>query len=185
MKEMILNRSKKIIVVSHCILNANAKVAPLAAYPGVLKSIIQQFVDNGTGIFQLPCPESSYMGINRWGMGFEQYNSPGFRRHCRKILEPCIDQLNNFVSAGYEIVGVIGADGSPNCGVSKIPTGLEGGVIGMAEPVEKQLEKLEFQTGTGVYFSILREMLEQSSISTEFMAVDEENPDQLIKQKKE
>ena len=175
-----MNRSKKIIVVSHCILNANAKVRPLAVYPGVLKSVIHQFIENGTGIFQLPCPESSYLGINRWGMCFEQYDTPKFRRHCRKILEPCLDQIEAFVSAGYEIVGVIGADGSPNCGVNKIPTGLEGGVISQADTMENQLKNFEFKKGSGVFFTILREMLEQRNIFTRFQAVDEENPSQPI-----
>ena len=61
-------------------LNANAKVSPLAVYPGVLAEVIQPFIDQGAGIVQLPCPESSYLGINRWGMCFEQYNHPNYRR---------------------------------------------------------------------------------------------------------
>lgn len=179
-----MNRSKKIIVVSHCILNANAKVSPLAVYPGVLKEVIQPFIDDGAGVFQLPCPESSYLGINRWGMCFEQYNTPGFRRHCRKILAPVMDQIAAFAAQGYEIIGVIGADGSPNCGVNKIPTGFEGGVMGHGEPVEEQLAKLRFQPGTGVFFTILEEMLQHIGVAAKFMAVDEDNPSELVLQNK-
>lgn len=176
-----MNRSKKIVVVSHCILNANAKVRPLAVYPGVLRTIMDQYIESGTGLFQLPCPESSYLGINRWGMGFEQYNTARFRRHCQSILEPCLDQLENFAGAGYEIVGVIGANGSPNCGVHKIPAGLDGGVIGQAEPVEIQLEKLEFKRGMGVFFTVLKEMMNDRGLSASFMAVDEDDPTTLQK----
>ena len=176
-----MNRSKKIIVVSHCILNANAKVRPLAVYPGVLVSAVQSFINDGAGLFQLPCPESSYLGINRWGMCFEQYNTPKFRRHCRQILEACIDQLETFVAEGYEIIGIIGADGSPNCGVNKIPAGLSGGVIGQAESVEKQLEGFEFKKGPGVFFTVLKQMLKERGIAAQFLAVDEDNPSELIK----
>jgi predicted secreted protein len=180
-----LNRSKKIIVVSHCILNANAKVSPLAEYPGVLRSVMDAFIRDGTGIVQLPCPESSYLGINRWGMCYEQYDNPNFRRHCRKILVTSIDQLEAFIAAGYDIRGVIGADGSPNCGVTKIPTGLTGGVIRDKMSIETQLEKFQYRDGMGVFMEIFKDMLSERNISIDFMAIDEKNPSNLIYSEKE
>lgn len=178
-----MKRSKKIVVVSHCILNANAKVSPLAMYPGVLREVMDKFIEDGTGILQLPCPESSYLGINRWGMCYEQYDHPNFRRHCRKILSPSVDQIETFIAANYEILGVIGADGSPNCGVTKIPSGLTGGVIRNAADVENQLESFRYLKGMGIFFSVLKEMLEKRKIFINFMAVDENNPSSLITQK--
>ena len=180
-----MKRSKKIIVVSHCFLNANAKVTPLAGYPGVLREVMDKFIEQGAGILQLPCPESSYLGIDRWGMCYEQYDHPNFRRHCRQILIPSVDQIEAFLNAGCEILGVIGADGSPNCGVTRIPSGLTGGVIKDTDDVETQLENFKYQEGTGVFFSILREMLVKRKIFIRFMAVDENNPSSLINQKKE
>ncbi len=175
-----MKRSKRIIVVSHCLLNANAKVGPLAEYPGVLRQAMDQFIEDGTGILQLPCPESSYLGINRWGMCYEQYNHPNFRRHCRNILTPSLDQIEMFITAGYEILGVIGADGSPNCGVTKIPSGLSGGVIRNTKDVEKQLDNFRYIEGTGVFFNVLNELLQNRGISVKFMAVDENNPSTII-----
>ena len=169
-------RSKKIIVVSHCILNANAKVGPLAEYPGVLRSVMDDFIQDGTGIVQLPCPEVSYLGINRWGMCYEQYDNPKFRRHCLKILKTSIDQLEAFSAAGYGIRGVIGADGSPNCGVTKVPTGLTGGVIRDTKAVETQLKKFQYREGMGVFMGIFKDMLSERNISIDFMAIDEKNP---------
>jgi predicted secreted protein len=180
-----VNRSKKIIVVAHCILNANAKVGPLAMYPGVLRAVMDQFIDDGTGIVQLPCPESSYLGINRWGMCREQYDHPNFRRHCRNILIPTVDQLETFVAAGYEICGVIGADGSPNCGVTKTPSGLVGGVISDVTVVEDQLKKFRYTDQSGVFFTELKTMLSHRKIFVNFMAVDEKNPSALITENKE
>ena len=171
-----MNRSNKIIVVSHCILNSNAKVGPLAEYPGVLRSVMDDFIKDGIGIVQLPCPESSYLGINRWGMCYEQYDQPKFRRHCRNILKPSVDQLEAFTAAGYDILGVIGADGSPNCGVTKIPSGLTGGVIRDTKTVEAQLKKFQYLDGTGVFMGIFKDMLSERNISIKFMAIDEKNP---------
>ncbi|WP_457551064.1 CD3072 family TudS-related putative desulfidase [Desulfobacula sp.] len=156
-----MKRSKKIIVVSHCLLNANAKVGPLAEYPGVLRNVMDRFIEDGVGILQLPCPESSYLGIKRWGMSYEQYDLPNFRRHCRNILIPSLDQVETFIAAGYEILGVIGADGSPNCGVIKIPSGLSGGVIRDTQDVEKQLEGFRYIEGTGGLFQYIKRNAEQ------------------------
>lgn len=175
-----MNRSKKIIVVCHCLLNANAKVSPLAVYPGVLRKIMDTFIASGTGIVQLPCPETSYLGMNRWGMCFEQYNHPNYRRHCRRILEPSVDQIEAFSSAGYEICGVVGANGSPNCGVTQIPSGLTGGVIRDQEMVESQLREFKFKNGSGVFLTELKKMLGDRGISVPLMAVDEKNPSALI-----
>ncbi|WP_419656533.1 conserved uncharacterized protein, DUF523 [Desulfosarcina variabilis str. Montpellier] len=180
-----MNRSKKIIIVCHCILNANAKVSPLAVYPGVLRQAMDAFIEAGTGIFQLPCPETSYMGLNRWGMCFEQYNQPNYRRHCRRILEASVDQIEAFSSAGYEICGIIGAEGSPNCGVTKIPSGLTGGTIRDREMVESQLKNLTYKKGSGVFLRELKKMLSDKGISLKMMAVDEKNPSTLIQLEKE
>jgi predicted secreted protein len=180
-----VNRSKKIIVVCHCLLNANAKVSPLAVYPGVLRQVMDAFIESGTGIIQLPCPETSYLGLNRWGMCFEQYNHPNYRRHCRRILESSVDQIEAFSSAGYEICGIIGAEGSPNCGVTKIPSGLTGGVIRDRKMVESQLKAFTYKQGSGVFLSELKSMLKDNGISAKLMAVDEKNPSTLIRLEKE
>lgn len=175
-----MNRSKKIIVVCHCLLNANAKVSPLAVYPGVLRQVMDAFIEAGTGIIQLPCPETSYLGLNRWGMCVEQYDHPNYRRHCRRILESAVDQIDAFSSAGYEICGIIGADGSPNCGVTTIPSGLSGGVIRDREMVDSQLKTFTYKKGSGVFLSELKNMLKEKGISVKLMAVDEKNPSTLI-----
>ncbi|MDJ0622385.1 MAG: hypothetical protein QNJ17_05440 [Desulfocapsaceae bacterium] len=74
-----MNRGRKILIVCHCILNINAKIQPLAPVQGVLTETIRPYLDDGCGLFQLPCPEVSYLGMNRWGMTREQYDHPAFR----------------------------------------------------------------------------------------------------------
>jgi predicted secreted protein len=173
------------MVVCHCILNANAKVTPLAVYPGVMREVMDQFINEGVGIVQLPCPETAYLGLNRWGMCFEQYNHANYRRHCRKILEPSVDQILAFSNAGYEIMGIIGADGSPNCGVTKIPSGLTGGVIRDRDMVESQLKHFTYKKGSGVLLTQLINMLKQKGVAVNLMAVDESDPTALITLEKE
>jgi len=174
-----LKRSRKILMICHCLLNANAKVRPLASYPGVLMEVLEPYLRQGVGIVQLPCPESSYLGVNRWGMSKEQYDHPHFRRHCRHILTPVLDQVEAYRASGCEIIGVVGANGSPNCGIHQTPMGYNGGVIGASEPVEEQTGGVHLADGTGVFMEELKQMLAEKSINTTFMAIDEKNPGEM------
>ena len=180
-----MQRSRKILLVCHCLLNANAKVRPLARYPGVLMDALEPFFRQGVGIVQLPCPESSYLGVNRWGMSREQYDHPRYRRHCRDLLLPVMDQVESFRASGCGLVGVVGADGSPNCGVNRVPVGLEGGVIGAMGPIKKQVGRLRAAPGTGVFMDEVKRMLTERGISTTFMAVDEAHPGRLTRETRE
>ncbi len=58
-------RSKRVILVAHCLLNQNAKLDACAHYPGAMKEVAQLLVASGVGIVQLPCPELAYLGLDR------------------------------------------------------------------------------------------------------------------------
>ena len=108
-----MKRSRKILIVCHCILNANAKVHPLAAVPGVSTDVISPHVAAGAGLFQLPCPETAYLGMNRWGMTREQYDNRSYRAHCRTILDAPLAQMLAFRPSGNEnpAIGIDKGDG--------------------------------------------------------------------------
>jgi predicted secreted protein len=171
-----MKRSRKIVVVCHCLLNANSKVYPLASWPGACLDVLRDHLEAGVGLFQLPCPEAGYLGMNRWGMTREQYDHSNFRSHCRAVLRPAIDQLEAFHSAGYEIADVIGMDGSPNCGVDLTCEGYRGGEICSPADVEDQVKSLRFVPGRGVFMEILAGMLDARQIDVPFSAVREDNP---------
>lgn len=171
-----MRRSRRILVVCHCLLNANAKVHPLAATAGVYTDVLAGYIGAGVGLVQLPCPELSFLGINRWGMTREQYDHPNFRSHCEKILEPVLNQIEAFAQAGYEIVGIIGMDGSPNCGVNRTCLGYTGGELGAPGGVARQVGAVRMVEGAGVFMEVLRAALEKRGIASDFLAVDEESP---------
>lgn len=62
-----MHRSRRILIMCHCLLNANAKIVPLASVQGVFTDVILPHINEGCGLFQLPCPETSYLGMYRWG----------------------------------------------------------------------------------------------------------------------
>ena len=59
-------RGKKIIFVSSCLMNTNNKVCGLARYSGMCREVFDTLCDNGLGIQQMDCPETLYLGIQRW-----------------------------------------------------------------------------------------------------------------------
>lgn len=114
-----MQRSKKIIVASHCVLNQNAVVAEEARSPGVMKSAVDWANEQGYGIVQLPCPEFTFLGPERPPMTVEEYDTPEFHAHNRNILLPYVEQLKVYQDHGYTIAGGLGISGSPSCDPGK------------------------------------------------------------------
>jgi predicted secreted protein len=110
-----LDRSKKIVVLSHCLLNQNTVIAEEARAMGAIPSVVSWALEKGYGMVQLPCPEFTYLGINRPPMTYEEYDTAEYRQHCREILLPVVRQLQEYGENGYEIVGTVGIGRSPSC----------------------------------------------------------------------
>jgi predicted secreted protein len=110
-----MQRSKKILLVSHCILNQNTVIPEEARAEGAILSAVEWAMKQGYGFLQLPCPEFTFLGLNRPSMTYEEYNTPEYRRHCREILKPVLFQAEDYVNNGYELVGQLGIQSSPSC----------------------------------------------------------------------
>ncbi|HOG46827.1 MAG TPA: hypothetical protein PLJ35_13435 [Anaerolineae bacterium] len=110
-------RSRRVVLLAHCILNQNAVVEPLARRPGALEGIARLCLEAGVGLLQLPCPELIERGAGRAPDERSGYDTPAQRALCRRLLEPVRVQVAAYREAGYEIVGLIGIGHSPSCGV--------------------------------------------------------------------
>lgn len=169
-----MNRSKEILITCHCLLNSNAKIYPLAETGGMYVTALEPYVKKGVGLVQLPCPETCYLGMNRWGMTKEQFNHLSFRKFCRTLLEPTLLQISAFMEAGYNVMGIAGMDGSPNCGITKTCKGFTGGEICSDHFISAQCDGLQFTPGMGVFMEILHESLKEMGISIPFLALHNE-----------
>ncbi|SKA72302.1 CD3072 family TudS-related putative desulfidase [Desulfobaculum bizertense] len=165
-----MKRSRSILVVCHCLLNSNAKIYPLAATGGVYTDSIQGYVDKGAGLVQLPCPETCALGMKRWGMTYEQYDTPAFRDFCKELLKPSLLQIRAFHAEGYKILGVAGTDGSPNCGIAQTCSGYVGGNV-TPERVAAQCSGAGPVAGKGVFMELLQEELQSVGIDVPFFSL--------------
>ncbi|KNF07530.1 putative secreted protein [Gottschalkia purinilytica] len=175
-----MKKEKRIVLLSHCILNINSKVEGLDEYPSHINNLLKYFIDNNIGMLQLPCPETIVYGIKRWGHVKEQFNTQFFRKQCKEMLEPIVYQVSDYINNGYEIVGVIGIDGSPSCGVNKTCSGNWGGEFIDIDDTKKKIENLVMIEEKGVYIEVLEELLNLHKINIPFYAVDESNGEKSI-----
>lgn len=110
-------RSKKVVLISHCIINQNSVVEPLARAKGAF-GFTKELIDSGIGIIQLPCPEFRYLGITRKPMSKTDYDTLEYRELCRKLFEPILEDLLVYLDNGYEFCGIIGINQSPTCSIT-------------------------------------------------------------------
>lgn len=154
----------------HCILNANAIVQGEAEYEGAMREFVEPLIAEGTGIIQLPCPESTFLGLRRCPMTSEQYDTPAFRRHCAKLVEPFLDQVEDAVENGVLLLGVVGVKGSPSCGVTSTCTGYGGVKAGKVTVVARRSDR------SGVFVEVLRRALESRGVEISMTDVDNSDP---------
>ena len=160
-------RSKKIVLVSHCILNQNSVVHPCGRNMSNFKKLLTKIIGNNIGIIQLPCPEISLYGVKRWGHVKDQFNTPHFKKQSKKLIENIIDNVIDYKNNGYEILGVIGIKGSPSCGVTVTCLGNWYGEVGGWD-MKNKLETLEEGKEPGVFMEILKESLIETGTDVEF-----------------
>lgn len=152
-------RGKKIVFVSSCLLNTNNKVKGLARYPGMCKEVFDTLHSYGLGINQMHCPETLYLGIQRWWATKNLYDNLGFRRFCRKLAAEVADYMEAYEQAGYETVAILSCDGSPTCGVTLTSWNEAWG----GSPVDLDYNKALVE-GSGVYIEELRKEIESRGL---------------------
>jgi len=168
-----VERSRKIAILAHCLLNASSKVEGLASYRGV-HPIVQALGDRGYGIVQLPCPELTSHGMKRWGQTIEQYDTPFFQEHCARLAEDVALQVREYVRCGYQVGPLIGLQGSPSCGITTTSSGDWGGHY-PEEDMARIRAARERIDGSGVFVRELVKRLEPLGVV--FVGIDEREID--------
>ncbi len=168
-----MKRNRKIVVLSHCIINCNSKVEGLSVYEGAL-DFTKKLIDNGFGIIQLPCPELLNFGLKRWGNSKEQFNNLIYKERCKELLKPYIVQFDLYKNSGYEINSIIAIDGSPSCGYNKTCSSsiFSNKICEYPNSIIKR-EKISLINEKGVFIEVLCEMLKEFNLDIKILGLDE------------
>ena len=115
--------------MSHCFLNTASKcrgyrLDSIRAEEQLRRDLLHRVVDRGIQLLQLPCPELSLYGLDRWGHTRNQFDNSFFPQHRREELKTILLQLQAYATAeDVELLGVLGIDGNPSCGMKYSCTG--------------------------------------------------------------
>ena len=112
-----MERIKKLVLISHCVINQNSVVHPLARAKGQF-TFVDSLIKNNIGIYQLPCPEFKFGGLNRVPTEKEDYDTPEYRGLCRKLSLDVVEEIMEYIKHYNKVVGVIGINHSPTCSIT-------------------------------------------------------------------
>jgi len=149
---------RKILLVSHCIINPQSKARGLATKEKIeasRKALCELLKDPDLGIAQLPCPEMLYAGLGRKPAFRSFYDNQEFRRICREIAEQVVKLVRDYEKEGVKTIAYIGVEGSPSCGVEWTH-------------FEERAEK-----GMGIFTEILLETMNNAGIKIAMLGLPE------------
>jgi predicted secreted protein len=123
-------RSRRVLLVAHCVLNQNAKIDRCAYYPGVIKEAVEALIESGVGLIQMPCPELLCLGLDRQAVPdaattIESEDTrvarlmaaDENRTICRSLADALVVQIEHYQRNSFEVIGLLGINGSPTCGI--------------------------------------------------------------------
>lgn len=177
--------SKDIVFVCHCLINLHSKVSrdsnkKTDDEERVRKEFLHHCLEQDIQLVQLPCPEFTLYGPQRWGHVKEQFNNIFFRDHSRMILTPFIKQIIAYRDSGAiskpDILGIIGIEGSPSCGVNRTCSGPWGGEFSGNPDFDRTLQGIRSIEESGVFIEVLKDMLSECNIDIPIIGFDRMNP---------
>jgi len=174
------NRSKKIIVLAHCILNQNSISDGTADFPSQFTDIIELIMKEHIGIIQLPCPELLCLGLDRGDREGAQrplleentrirelMDEKGHISALRNKAEEVVMQIREYQRHEFQILGVIGVNRSPSCGI------------------ETTSRNGDEKPGQGVFMEVLSEVLSNNGIKLPMIGTKTSEKEQSVKKIKQ
>jgi predicted secreted protein len=148
-------RKRRVIFISHCWLNINARFPEGAAFEGANTALMSTLLDAGLGIIQMPCPEYLCLGLEKYDYG--QVVGEELRTCFANIAKSVVSQIQDHLALGFEVVGIMGMNPSPSCGVET--TKGRGTIEGTDTDTSEK-------PGPGIFIEQLRGLLDAAGLDT-------------------
>lgn len=171
---------QKILFVSHCLFNDGTKLknqnpTEMEEERREKRKLLHALLDAGIELVQLPCPEFILYGANRWGHASSQFDTAFFRNESKNMLKPFLLQMEEYSShpERFEILGIVGINGSPSCGVRFTYDGEWGGEFSGNPHLRDTLASLKKEEKPGVFMKVFMEMLEERGYKIPFYSFED------------
>lgn len=184
------------VFLSHCLLNENVRYPGGATCPGAIPRLLDDYVEQGIGLCQMPCPEQrAWGGVRkrhlvrlygcrplRWrparraGLALATaWTTIVYRRLARRIAGEVADYLDS----GFEVVEIVGVGGSPSCGV-RTTLDLEAAVAALAwrdgdtdaSATNRDIVAANVVAGRGLFVACLDRALRSRGLSVTYREHD-------------
>jgi predicted secreted protein len=165
-------RRKKIVLVAHCLLNQNSISDGTADRASQFDEIVEFLMANHIGMIQMPCPEFLCLGLDRGDADGskrplleentrirELLGEPRHVATLRRKADDLVTQIREYEAYGFQVLGVIGVDRSPSCGVATTSRG------GAETP------------GKGLFLEVLSETLAEHEITLPMIGTKTHEPE--------
>ncbi len=146
-------RNRRVVFLAHCFLNMNTRFPEGAEFPGANIPLVELLLHHEVGIVQMPCPEFLCLGLEKtgWAVGSDAAIRGAFRR----VAETVADQVEAYQACGCTILGIIGMNPSPSCGV-EVSKG-KGTMLGLDRDTSEKAE-------SGVFIEELARLLRERGL---------------------
>lgn len=128
-------RGKKVIFLSHCLLNENTRYLGGACRSACVDELVDELRKQGIGIVQMKCPEQKTWGgvlkremlmgygikgtlLNTFRTQYMMYFIWKTKMSYKKIAREVVSEIKDYMESGFDVMGITGIKGSPSCGVS-------------------------------------------------------------------
>jgi predicted secreted protein len=190
-------RGGRVVFLSHCLLNENVRYLGGATRPGDVDEVVDAAQRAGVGICQLACPEQvAWGGVLKRHLllayGSDQRGTGPARRlltrvflvytrwRYRRIARRVAAEIADYQRSGIAVVGVVGIDGSPSCGVQRT-LDLERSVTALArcdlasmdaQAFNRRVVLANLVPGEGLFIAALRRQFQRRRLDVALYAHD-------------
>jgi predicted secreted protein len=155
-------RGRRVVLVPHCALNQNSRVAGAAVRPAAMENLIAGLLQHNIGIIQMPCPELILLGLDRARLPIgAELEKPESQAQLHRMALDLIEQITAYRRCGVTVLAILGKNGSPTCGVE---TTWRGGVV----------------PGTGAFIKEMRALLRNHWMKVKIIGIEDDNPEAVL-----
>ena len=145
------------------------------------RTLMTKVMEDDIQLLQLPCPEFILYGSRRWGHVSNQFDTPFFRSQCRKLLEDYILQIREYLSNDrFRVLGIVGIDGSPSCGVDYTCYGSWGGNLSDRNDLNECIATARLGAGKGVLMDEFSGLLHERGIDVPMVGLFADEPEKIL-----
>ena len=155
-------RSMKVVLVPHCAVNQNSRLAGCAERPAAVSELIAGLMARDIGVIQMPCPELMVIGLDREHVHIRSGLEPRpARAACRAMARDLLYQIRQYLNCGVKVLGILGKNGSPACGV-------------------EETWRVERGPGMGVFIEELKAELEDQGVELPMVGTMDAEPEKAL-----